>query len=56
LIDACWLKQPEKKKAFHSKGRGPPGYILPLNNITTSSLQAMISQAIDKVLSSANKP
>jgi hypothetical protein len=56
LIDACWLKHPEKKKAFHSRGRGPPGAVLPLNNITTSSLQAMISQAVGDVLASANKP
>ena len=56
LFDAFWLKNHEKKKAFHSRGRGPPGTILPLNNITTYSLQAMISQAVDNVLSSANKP
>jgi hypothetical protein len=55
LIDDCWLKHPEKKKAFHSRGRGPPRAVLSLNNITTSSLQAMISQAIDNVLASANK-
>ena len=56
LINACLLKQHEKKKAFHLRGRGPPGAVLPLNNITTSSLQAMISQAVDNVLASANKP
>jgi hypothetical protein len=56
LIDACWLKHLEKKKAFHTRGRGPPGAVLPLNNITTSSLQAMISHAVDNVLASANKP
>jgi hypothetical protein len=56
LIDACWPEHPEKKKAFHSRGRGPPRSVLPLDNITTSSLQAMISQAVDNVLASANKP
>jgi len=56
LIDAWWLNHHEKKKAFHSRGRGPPGAVLPLNNITTSSLQAMISQAVDNVLAFANKP
>jgi hypothetical protein len=55
LIDACWLKHHEKKKVFHSRGRGPPGAVIPLNTITTSSLQAMISQAVDNVLASANK-
>ena len=55
-VDACCLKCPEKKKAFHSKGRGPPGAVLPLNNITTTSFQAIISQAVDNVLASANKP
>jgi hypothetical protein len=53
LIDTCWLKHPEKKKDFHSRGRGPPRPFLPLNNITTSYLQAMISQAVDNVLASA---
>jgi hypothetical protein len=56
LIDACSLKHPEKKKAFYSRGRGPPGAVLPLNKITTSSLQAMISQAVDNVLASDNTP
>ena len=56
LIDVCWLQELEKKKAFHSRGRGPPGTALPLKKITTFSLQAMISQAVVNVLSSANKP
>jgi hypothetical protein len=56
LINACWLKHPEKKKAFHSRGGGPPGAAIPFNAITISYLQAMISQAVDNVLASANTP
>ncbi len=55
LVDACWLKHSEKKRSYHAKGRGLPRPTLPLNNITTSSLQAMISQAVENVLASANK-
>ncbi len=55
-IDACCLKHPEKKKAFHSRGGGPPGAAIPFNNITISYLQAMISQTVDNVLASANTP
>jgi len=54
LIDACLLNHSEKKKDFHSRGRGPPGAVLPLNNITTSSLHAMISQAVDSLCDSSS--
>ncbi len=55
FIDACWLEHPKTKNVFHSRGGGPPGAVIPLNNITISYLQAMISQAVDNVLASANK-
>ena len=54
-IDDCWMKYPDKKKSYHSKGRGPRQPALSLNNFTTVSLQAMISKAVDNILSSANK-
>ena len=56
LLDACWLKNPDKKKALRSRGRGPPRNPSSLINITTSSLHATISQAVDSVLASANTP
>jgi hypothetical protein len=56
FIDACWLNHHENRNAFHSRGGGPPGAVIPLNNITIISyLQAKISQAVDNVLASAKK-
>jgi hypothetical protein len=49
------MKYPDKKKSYHSKGRGPSQPALSLNNITAASLQAMLSKAVDNILSSANK-
>ena len=54
-IDSCWEKYPDKKRAYNARGRAPPQLVLPLTNITTESLQAMLSKAVDHVLSSANK-
>jgi hypothetical protein len=49
------MKYPDKKSAFLSKGRSSSQATIHLNNITVSSLQAMLSQAVENVLSSANK-
>jgi hypothetical protein len=54
-IDAWWIKYPNKKKTFLLKGRCPSQDTLPLNIIIVSSLLAMLSQAVDNVLSSASK-
>jgi hypothetical protein len=54
-IDSCWEKYPDKKRAYNARGRGPPQSVLPLNNITSESLQSMLSKAVDSVLASANK-
>ncbi len=54
-LEACWIKEPVKKKTIILKGLRPSQATLPLNNITVSSLQAMLSQAGDDVLSSAKK-
>ncbi len=51
---ACWVKYPDKK--VHSiKRKSARTTSLPLNNITVASLQAMVSKAVDNVLSSTNK-
>jgi hypothetical protein len=52
-VDACWMKYPEKKKTFHSKGRAPHP-VLPLHNITSSSLESMIAKAVEGVIAKAN--
>jgi hypothetical protein len=49
------MKYPDKKKSYHAKGRGPSQPALPLNNVTTASIQAMLSKAVDNILSPANK-
>ena len=54
-IDYCWGKYPEKKRAYNARCRAPPQPVLPLTSITTESLHAMLSEAVDHVLSSANK-
>ena len=55
-IDTCWENYPDKKRAYNARGRAPPQSVLPLTNITSAeSLQAMLSKAVDDVLSSANK-
>ena len=54
-IDICWMKYPDKKKSFNAKGCGPSQPALFLNNVTTASLQAMLSKAVDNILSPANK-
>jgi hypothetical protein len=56
LAENCWLKFPDKKRAYNSRGRGPSAPPLPLNNITTASLQAMISQAVENVIASVKHP
>ncbi len=53
IIDNCWGKYPDKRKAFNARGRGLPQAVLPLTNVTTASLQSMIAQAVDNVLASA---
>jgi hypothetical protein len=47
------MKYPEKKKTFHSKGRAPQP-VLPLHNITSSSLESMIAKAVEGVIAKAN--
>ena len=54
-IADCWMKYPDKKKFYHSKGRGPSQPAFPLNNVTAASLQAMPSKAVDNIRSPANK-
>ena len=54
-IDSCWEKYQDKKRAYNARGRALPQSVLPLTNITSESLQAMLSKAVDNVLSSANK-
>jgi hypothetical protein len=54
-IDDCWMKYPDKKESYHLKGRGPSQPALSLNNVTAASLQAMLSKAVNTILSSANK-
>jgi hypothetical protein len=54
-IDSCWIKYPEKKRSYHAKGRGPSQPALSLNNVSTASLQAMLSKAVDNILSPTNK-
>jgi hypothetical protein len=49
------MKYPDKKKSYHSKGRGPSQPALSLNKVTTASLQAMLSKAVDNILSIDNK-
>jgi hypothetical protein len=49
------MKYIDKKRAFNSKRGVPSQFTLSLNNITTSSLQAMLSLAVDDVLASASK-
>jgi len=56
LAENCWVKFPEKKRAYNSRRRGPSTPPLPLNNITTASLQAMISQAVEIVIASIKNP
>jgi hypothetical protein len=45
----------DKKRGFNAKRGGPSQQSLSLNNVTTSSLQAMRSQAVDNLLASAAK-
>ncbi len=54
-IDDCWMEYPDKKKSYHSKGRDPSQPAVSLNNVTAASLQAMLSKAVDNILSSTNK-
>jgi hypothetical protein len=56
LAENCWVKFPDKKRSCNARGRGPCAPTLPLNNITTTSLQAMISQAVENVIASAKNP
>ena len=53
--DSCWEKYPDKKKAYNARGRAPPQSVLPLTDINSESLQAMLSKAVENVISSANK-
>ena len=56
LAEKCWVKFPDKKNYYNARGRGPSAPTLPLNNITTASLQAMISQAVENVIASVKNP
>jgi hypothetical protein len=56
LAENCWVKFPDKKRSCNAIERGPCAPTLPLNNITTTSLQAMISQAVENVIASAKNP
>jgi hypothetical protein len=56
LAENFWVKFPDKKRAYNSRGRGPSAPPLPLNNITTASLQAMISQTVENVIASVKNP
>jgi hypothetical protein len=49
------MEYPDKKKSYHSKGRDPSQPAVSLNNVTAASLQAMLSKAVDNILSSTNK-
>ncbi len=53
LAENCWVKFPDRKRSYNARGREPT---LPLNNITTASLQAMISQAVENVIASVKNP
>jgi hypothetical protein len=55
IIDNCWGKYPDKKRAFNNKRGGASQPTLSLNNVSTESLQAMLTQAVDSMLSSATK-
>jgi hypothetical protein len=41
------VKFPDKKRSYNARRRGPFAPTLYLNNITTASHQAMISQAVE---------
>ena len=56
LAENCWVKFPDKKRSYNARGRGPSAPTLPLNNITTASLQALISQAVENVIASVKNP
>jgi len=56
LAENCWVQFPDKKWSYNARGRGPSTPTLPLNNITTASLQAMISQAVENVIASVKNP
>jgi hypothetical protein len=56
LAENCWGKFPEKRRSYNERGRRPNAPPLPLNNITTASLQAMISQAVENVIASVKNP
>ncbi len=56
LADNCWAKIPEKKRSYNERGRRPNAAPLSLNNISTASLQAMISQAVENVIASVKHP
>ena len=52
LAENCWTQFPEKRRSYNDRGSRPNAPPLPLNNITTASLQAMISQAVENVIAS----
>ena len=56
LAEVCWSQFPEKRRSYNERGRRPNAPPLPLNNITTASLQAMISQAVENVIASVKHP
>ena len=56
LAENCWSKFPNKRKSYNDRGSRPNAPPLPLNNITTASLQAMISQAVENVIASVKNP
>ncbi len=56
LAENCWSKFPEKKRSYNDRVSRPNAPPIPLNNITTASLQAMISQAVENVIASVKYP
>jgi hypothetical protein len=56
LAENCWSKFPDKRRSYNDRGSRPKAPPLPLNNITTASLQAMISQAVENVIASVKNP
>ena len=56
LAEVCWSQFPEKRRSYNERGRRPNAPPLPLNNITTASLQAMISQAVENAIASVKHP
>ena len=56
LAENYWSKFPDKRRSYNDRGCRPNAPPLPLNNNTTASLQAMISQAVENVIACVKNP